>query len=90
MFIAPRQSGETRTPALGERIRYLPRGDAGSGAGANAICQSMENRKRNLFKTLRSSDINTSDVCRSLGEDILNTEDMRDYTPPHLSITPWK
>jgi hypothetical protein len=35
--MAPKQSGETLTPAFGERILYLARGDTGSGALANAI-----------------------------------------------------
>jgi hypothetical protein len=33
ILMAPRQNGETCTPALGERILYLPSSVSGSGAG---------------------------------------------------------
>ena len=40
-FIAPRQSGETRTAALGERIRYRLSRPFASGGGANAILSEL-------------------------------------------------
>jgi hypothetical protein len=35
MDIAPSWSGETRMPAVGERMRYRPNSVLGSGAGMN-------------------------------------------------------
>lgn len=35
--IAPKHSGDTRSAAVGERMRFLPSADLGSGAGANAM-----------------------------------------------------